>query len=281
MHTSSQFVRGSSFALLLAIPTGALSAQAALSPPAMVQATCETVKPGMGMAHDQHEVRWTRAIEATKGFTPALALQSMTGPTVTCWLTGVASYDALGKSYEVLMADPAYARALPSLVGADAQYISDIRTSIAMLRTDLSAGPMPNVLTRRFANWSVWNVRYGRETAFEAAVKAYTAAMTRAGVQPEIRVYQVMHGATGAVFWIMSSTASMAGFDTDMANDPKVAAAFTADDQKVFNEFFTNALVSTTSNLWSYVSTQSALTMEQRASDPFWKRPAPAAAPRP
>lgn len=281
MHSSSRYLRGSAFAVLLAIPSGALGAQAAVAPPAMVFTACETVKPGMGVAHDQHEERWSRAIEATKGFAPALALQSMTGPAVTCWLTGVASYDALGKSFETLLADPAYARALPSLVGADAQYLSDLRTSVAKLRPDLSAGPMPNVLTRRVANWSVWNLRAGREAAFEAAVKAYAAAMTRAGVQPDFRVYQVLHGVTGAVFWTMGSTASMAALDTQMANDPKIAAAFTADDQKVFNELFTNALVSTTSNLWSYVSAQSALTPEQRATDPFWKRTGPAAAQRP
>lgn len=162
-----------------------------------------------------------------------------------------------------------------------AQYLSDTRNYIAVLRPDLSAGPMPNLLTRRIANWAVWNVRAGREAAFEAAVKAYSAAMTRAGLQPEVRVFQVLHGATGAVFWTMGSSASMAALDTDMANDPKIAAAFTAEDQKVFNEFFTNALASTTSNLWSYVPAQSALTAEQRATDAFWKRSVPAAPRRP
>ena len=71
--------------MLLALPTGALGAQAAVSPPAMLLAQCETVKPGMTMAHDRHEERWSRAVEATKGFAPTLALQSMTGPAVTCW----------------------------------------------------------------------------------------------------------------------------------------------------------------------------------------------------
>lgn len=281
MRSASRYLGRSALVLLLASPIGALGAQAAVTPPAMIYATCETVKPGMTAAHDQHEERWSRAIEATKGFSSGLALQSMTGPTVTCWLTGAASYDAIGKSFETLMADPAYARELPSLLAADAQYLSDTRNYIARLRPDLSAGPMPNVLTRRVANWGVWNIRVGREAAFEAAVKAYAAAMTRAGLQPEFRVFQVLHGATGAVFWTMGSSASMAALDTEMANDPKIASAFTADDQKVFNELFTNALVSTTSNLWNYVPAQSALTAEQRASDPFWKRSAPAAARRP
>ena len=49
-------------------------------------------------------------------------------------------------------------------------------------------------------------------------------------------------------------------------------AGFNADDQKLFGEFFSKALVSVTSNIWTYNSELSILSAEQRATDPFWKR---------
>jgi hypothetical protein len=248
-----------------------LLAQATLMPPAMLSVSCEWVKAGMGPAHDQHEVGWARASEAVKGTASALAVQSMTGPGETCWLTAVASYDQIGKNLALYNADPVYSRALPSLVGTDAQYISDGRNYIAVLRTDLSAGEMPNVLSRRVTTWSEWRIRFGTEPAFVAAVKAYRAAATRAGANPEFRVYQVVQGAPAVTFWFFSSQASMAGFDAAMANEPKLAAAYTPDDIKVFDEATTKSIVFMSSNVWSYSSAQSALTPEQRASDPFWK----------
>ena len=38
----------------------------------------------------------------------------------------------------------------------------------------------------------------------------------------------------------------MAGFDGMMANSPKIVAAFTADDKKLFDDFFAKVVVSTT-----------------------------------
>ena len=254
-----------------------LHAQATMMPPAMLSVSCEWVKPGMGPAHDQHEEAWARASEAVKGFAPALAVQSTTGPAETCWLTSVASYDQLGKNNELFAKDPGYAAAMPSLVGNDGKFISEFRGYIAVLRTDLSAGEMPNVLTRRVMEWSEWRIRPGNGAAFDAAAKAYTAAAKRAGVNPEFRVFQVLHGAPGDTYWIFTSQTSMAGFDAMMASDPKILAAFTPDDGKLFDDFFAKAVVSVNSNIWTYNSAQSNLTPEQRASDPFWKlKPKPA-----
>jgi len=253
-----------------------LLAQAAVTPPAMMSVGCEAVKPGMGPAHDQHEERWARAGEAVKGGATSLAVQSATGPAVTCWLTAVANYDQIGKNNDLFAADPAYSKAAPSLIGGDAQFISDFRNYIAVLRPDLSAGEMPNVLSRRVTTWAEWRVRFGTEGLFMAALKAYRSAAVRAGANPEFRTYQVVQGAPSTTFWIFASATSMAGFDAVMANGAKIAAAYTPEDMKTFDEASTKSIMSTISNIWSYNSAQSTLTAEQRASDPFWKlKPAP------
>ena len=132
---------------------------------------------------------------------------------------------------------------------------------------------MPNVLTRRSMMWSDWRIRPGQEDTFATAVKTYRAAMERAGVKPDFRVYQVVQGAPRGTFWVFASRTSMAGFDADLLDNPKIGAALTADDHKFFDEFFSKAVMSETTNLWNYVPAQSALSAEQRASDPFWKRP--------
>ena len=247
-----------------------LLAQTTVKPSPMYSVGCEWVKPGMGPAHDQHEERWARAAEAVKGFASALAVQSTTGPAVSCWFTGLASYDQLGKNNDAYAADPAYTKAIPSLIGGDAQFISDNRTSIAVLRPDLSAGDMPNVLSRRLMNWGEWRIRFGMDAQFIAALKTFRAAAARAGVKTEFRTYEVVQGAPATTYWIISSESAMAGFDAVMANDPKIGAAYTPEDLKVF-EAATASIMSMVSNIWAYSSAQSQLTPEQRATDPFWK----------
>jgi hypothetical protein len=92
----------------------------------------------------------------------------------------------------------------------------------------------------------------------------------RAGVTPEFRTYEVVQGAPATTYWIISSESAMAGFDAAMANDPKIEAAYTAEDAKVF-EASVASIMSTVSNIWAYSPAQSQLTPEQRATDPFWK----------
>ncbi|MFI5232516.1 MAG: hypothetical protein ACHQSE_08380 [Gemmatimonadales bacterium] len=252
----------------------ALSAQASMTPPAMVNAVCETVRAGMGPAHDKHEESWARAGEAVKGSASTLALQSVTGPAVSCWLTVAASYADIGKNNDLSTNDPAYSKLLPSLVADDGKYISDARSYIAVLRPEMSAGEMPNVLTRRFTTWDEWRVRFGTEAMFIAAVKAYRAASIRAGANPEFRTYEVVQGASSTTYWMFSSTSTMAGFDAAMAGDDNTGAGFTADDHKILDEAAAKSVVSRVSNIWAYNSALSGLTAEQRGSDPFWKRKA-------
>jgi hypothetical protein len=259
---------------LLAQPAGGQAAERTF-----LSAICESVKPGQMIAHDQHEARWARAVEKAKGFTPALAVQSTTGPAVTCWLSLANSYDQVGKSYESLMADAAYAKALPSLLSGDAPFVSDTRSFIAVLRPDLSSGAIPDFLTRRVMEWGEWRVRFGTEQYFEAAVKTYRAAAIRAGAEPSFRVWRVRQGAPSATYWIMSSQDGMAGFDKAMAMEEKIGSAYTAEDLKVFDEATSKSNIFHTSHLWSYSPTQSALTAEQRASGPFWKLMTPSAKP--
>lgn len=246
-------------------------AQAGAMQPAMLSVICERVKPGMSLAHDKHEEAWARASESVQGFATSFAIQSMTGPQESCWLTRVANFEALGQNNERYASSTRYSAALPTLLGEDGKYVSDVRAYIAMLRTDLSEGASPTLAERRFTTWGEWRVRPGNGAIFAGALKAYVAAAKRAGNNPAFRVYQVMHGAPGETYWLFTSQATMAGFDAMMSSDPKTEAAFTADDLKVFEEFFTKVM-SMNSNLWSYNAAQSSLSADDRATDPFWKR---------
>lgn len=208
----------------------------------------------MGPAHDKNEVRWSMAQEAVKGVSSALALQRMTGPQVTCWLTSMANYDQIEKNNMLYEKDPAYSKATPTFVSADAPFVSDIRSYVAVLRADLSAGEMPNVLSRRVTTWGEYRNRFGMDGAFIKALKAYTAAATRAGAKPSFRVYQVRDGAPAGTYWMFTSEQHMAGFDAVMASGPKIAGAYTPEDLKTFDEAFTKSVTSVSTNLWSYNS---------------------------
>lgn len=283
--TMNTMFRGFSWAIAAGCGLGVATqaqAQSTTLQPGILSVICEWVKPGMGPAHDKHEEAWARASEGVKGFASSFAIQTMTGPAETCWLTKVSNFEALGKNFDAYTANPNYAAMLPSLLGEDAKYVSDTRSYIAVLRTDLSQGDMPTLQDRRYTEWGEWRIRPGSGPAFATALKGYVAAAKRAGVPLAFRVFQVMHGAPGETYWMFTTQATMAGFDAVMASDPKTVGAFTSDDNKLFDEFFAKAVVSTNSNIWAYSPAQSALTSEQRGSDPFWKlKPKPAPTKKP
>jgi hypothetical protein len=251
-----------------------VGAQASFTLGPYVYLGCETVRPGMWLAHDAHEAKWARAWEAAKTFRPALAMQQATGGTVTCWASPVDDYAGWERLNAAYNDDAAYAKAVPGLATADAQYISALIGYFAKFRPDLSSSDrLPNLLAQHSTIVEIWRVRIGQEPLFEAAAKAYFAAARRAGVEVTVQVYQSLQGEAASSFWVFSGAASFSAYDASTAAESRIFGAMTAEESKAWADLLARGVNTTPSNIWTFNAIQSQPTPAQRAFDKFWALP--------
>lgn len=256
-------------------PSATLRAQQNTTPNVWFVA-CNLLKPGTSAEMRENESAWARAYEKA-GVIGSIGMTSITGPAQVCWITNTSNYDGADKMFNKAgKTDAQFERATRN-------YASDARTYLAETIPTLLTPTDGNALKYQGITWQTWTIRPGTDALFRRAVSAYDAARKRAGVSVgDAVVVQPTQGAAQGVYWIMIGYRSMADMDRGMGEEAKVTAAFTADDQKVFQEFFEKAVVSSRSDNFRFSSQLSALSAEQRkAGGDFWKLPAPAAAKKP
>src|SRR2546427_3345503 len=167
--------------------------------------------------------------------------------------------------------------ALPILGRADAEVLTDARAIQAVARTDLSHGAFPDLAKMRFWEISIFRVRPGHESDFEAAAKVYGAATDRAATGFSYRVYQITAGLPEPTFLVFASVESYARFDGIMASGQKTMQSFTPGERATMQKFSNEALINSETNRFALNPPMSYVSAETRATDPaFWmpKRPA-------
>jgi hypothetical protein len=247
------------------------------SQPPLLTIYREQVKVGRGAEHERIEAGWPAAFAKAKSPNYYLAAISLTGAQEAWFLAPFASNAAYADELKLQSSDTALAAALARLARADAEVLNDSRTIQAMARTDLSHGAFPDLTKVRFWEITIFRVRPGHESEFEAAAKVYGAATDRAATGFSYRVYQIMAGMPGPTFLVFTSVESYAQFDAVMANGQKTMQSFTADEQATMQKFSTDALINSETNRFALNPTMSYVSAETRATDPaFWmpKRPA-------
>jgi hypothetical protein len=247
-----------------------LSAQEA---PAVLSVFCNTIKPGAFGDMIRNETAWARAYERDKEIPMTIGLTSVTGPPSACWMMGHESVAAYGQVMQRSGAIDARFEA------GSARYALTGRGHIARLRPDLSYGT-PDVLQKQAMMWLTIRGPAGSSEVVAAAMKAFAAARTRAGLQNDWRVYQVMQGAPAETWWVLSSVKDLATFDQNFADDPKIGAVMTADDQKIFEAYFARITLSS-ADLWMYNPLISSIPAADRKANPGWALPVQAAAKKP
>lgn len=246
--------------------------------PNLLQITREEVKVGHAADHEKTEAGWPAAYDKAKSPYYYLAFVSLTGPPEAWFVTPFESHQAAGESMKQERGDAVLAAELARLSRADAEHISNLRTIQAIARKELSHGDYPDTAKQRFWEITTFRVRPGHEGDFEAAAKAYGAAVTRAGTSVSFRVYQVIAGMPTPTFLVFSSVTSFAAFDKGMSDDLAIMKAFNEQDQKVFQKFFNEAVITSDTQRFELNPQMSYVSAEVRASDPaFWmprKKPA-------
>jgi hypothetical protein len=247
------------------------------SQPSLLTIYREQVKVGRGAEHERIEAGWPAAYAKAKSPNYYLAAASLTGAPEVWFLAPFASNAAYGDQMKLESSDTVLAAELARLARADAEVLNDSRTIQALARTDLSHGAFPDLAKVRFWEITIFRVRPGHESEFEAAAKVYGASTDRAATGSTYRIYQVTAGMPEPTFLVFSSVESYAQFDATMANGQKTMQSFTPDEQATMAKFFTDGLINSETNRFALNPTMSYVSAETRATDPaFWtpKRPA-------
>ena len=266
--------------MLVALPSllciGATAAQAQgpalpTAQPALITIYREHVKAGRATEHEGIEAGWPAAYAKARSPNYYLAMTSLTGANEAWFIAPFASNAAVADQMKLESSDTALAAELARLSRADAEVLTDFRIIQAVARTDLSHGAFPALARMRYWEITIFRVRPGHESDFEAAAKAYAAASDRAATGASYRVYQITAGMLEPTFLVFQSVESYAQFDGMMANGRKTMQSFTPAELATMQKFFTEGLVNSETNRFALNATMSYVSAETRATDPgFW-----------
>jgi len=264
--------------LCISAPAGPAQGQALpTSQPALITIYREQVKLGRGTEHERIEAGWPAAYAKAKSPNYYLAMTSLTGPNEAWFIAPFASNAAVADQMKLESSDTALAAELTRLYRADAEVLTDLRIIQGVARTDLSHGAFPDLARMRFWEITIFRVRPGRESDFEAAAKVYGAATDRAATGVGYRVYQITAGMPEPTFLVFASVESYAQFDGMMASGQQTMQSLTPDERVTMQKFLTEALVNSETNRFALNPTMSYVSAATRATDAaFWmpKRPA-------
>jgi hypothetical protein len=265
---------------LAALAPVALGAQAAApAPPNRILAVFrETVKIGKGGQHDAHETAWAAANAAAKYPMPMLAAQATTGANETWYMSAFPTWAAFEQANKAVDANPALAAIGKQYSAKEDEFLSDGRSMLLERRDDLSYGPPADLAASRFFTITRYTIRPGHAAEFEENRKMIKAAHETAHMADGQSVWESRSGApTGTVFTIVAHK-TMAELDSAaMTHGAAYQAALGgAEAQKKMQANIGAAVISSESNNFAFVPSQSLPPAEWIAADPgFWK-PKPA-----
>jgi hypothetical protein len=255
---------------LLAQTTGLPTSQ-----PGMLVIYQEDVKVGHRADHEKTEVGWPAAFERAKFPDYYIALVSMTGPNVAWFVQPTESNAAIGESLKREFGDPTLRAELERLSRADAEHLTGQRTIHAVARKDLSYGAYPDTTRERFWEITTFRVRPGHSMAFAEAVKAYGAAVKRAGLTISYRTYEVVAGEPSPTYLVFVSAPALGAFDATMQHEEAMWKAATTEERGVLDKAMKESVLMTVTQRFALNGPMSHVPREVRDQDSdFWK-PAP------
>ena len=231
----------------------------------------EEVKIGRNADHEKIEAGWPAAYERAKSSDYYLALVGMTGVNETWFLAPQESNAAVETMAAHDAADKQLQSELQRLRKADAELLSNYRVMQTVARPDLGYGAYPNLAKQRFWEITWFRLKPGHEQQWESAAKTYIAVTKRAAPDASFQMYQIIAGAPGPTFLVISSVESLADFDKVMSDDEKTWMAMTAEEMAVMQKVSTDGLINSETNRFRLSPAMSHVPNAVRESDPsFW-----------
>jgi hypothetical protein len=249
------------------------------APPKVLNVVREVVKPGKGgAAHERTESAFVRAMTAAKATDHYIALDSLTGPSRTLFLSGYDNFAEWEKIQRAEQANATLSDALDRAGQADGDLLQSYETSTYVLNSAQSNAAADGLAGARYFEIEVFGIKPGHEADWDAAVKLVIPALAKANPDDHWAMYDRVYGGP-FVAVVMRPLKSAAQIDQSFASDPKFAAAMGEDGMKKLDELSASAMESHESNLFVINPRISYVSAEMMAADPtFWKRAAAPAA---
>jgi hypothetical protein len=258
---------------LLALVAGsaadALAQSLPTSQPQFLQIYRETIKPGRTFEHAKWEAGWPAAFEKAKSKYTYIAISSLTGPSEAWFISPFASQAAYGESLAAEQ-DPVLGPELERLSKGDAEFISDWTSVQAVAVPDLSHGAFPDMSKVRFYEVTTFRVKPGYYDEWVAATKAYKSAAARSAPSAGWRTYEVVAGAPGGTYLLMSTVGSFAEFDKMAAEGEATWKNMTAEESAALGKFMKEGLLSTVTQRFRVDPAMSYVDAATKAKDAFW-----------
>ena len=259
---------------LLALAAGSaatvLAQSMPTSQPTFLHIFRESVKAGRAAEHSKWEAGWPAAFEKAKSKYNYIAITSVTGPAEAWYISPFASQAAYGDSLADEK-DPVLGPELERLSKGDAEFVSDVTAVQLTAMPELSHGSFPDMSKVRFYEVTTFRVKPGYYNEWVAATKAYKSAAARSAPGAGWRTYEVVAGAPGGTYLVMSSTGSFADFDKMASEGEATWKNMTAEESAVLGKFMKEGVISTVTQRFRVDPAMSYVDAATRAKDPaFW-----------
>jgi len=254
---------------------GAVSASAQTQPelPRVLWIYREDAKPARGATHQKVEQgfaqHWAKAKVA-----PFLGMEALSGnANEVMFLSGYDSLASMEKDYQ-MFGKAATGPDYEALTRQEAELINSVRSSVAVLRPDLSYHPekMLGMLPQcRYFSIETFRVRLGKDAEFAAGGKMFQDAFEKLKRPQPYAMYQVIMGAPEGTYLLFSPMKSLKQVDDDFENQGALMQAFGEENLKNLMKNTGDVFLSMESNVYAFNPNMSNVSKEFAAGDPkFW-----------
>ena len=230
----------------------AQSADIAAAPPAILQIQREFLKPGKsGNLHERSEAAFVRAQDAAKSHIYYLGMNSLSGPSLSMFVSGFPTFAALEHENAMIAANPSLSTAFDKATLSDGDLLNAYETAIFSYRRDLSLVSGKSIISTRFAEYDQWRVKPGHEAEFKEIADIYADGFKKAMPGVDYAVYQSQYGKdNGSLFLVILNFDSLAGADALLQGLDKMAAAEGKETMARLDALQSSAIESVQSNLF-------------------------------
>ena len=240
------------FLAFAATATATLNAQTSMENemPKILVVQREFLKPGrIGSNHERTEKLFVQAMTAARSASYYFALDSMSGPSRSLFLSGYDSLAAWEKQNKADDKNATLTAALDHASLVDGEQQSGYEQGVFAYRDDLSLHPGP-LTGIRYIELTLFEVKPGHEHEFEELEKMYENYMKNMPNQNWVTL-QAIYGVTeGSRYLVMTSYKELGDADQSFKDSGAFMKSSSAADKKRMAEIESSSLISEQTNLF-------------------------------
>jgi hypothetical protein len=255
-------------------------AQSGLTLPQVLVITREDVKPGKGMAHEQIEKGFARALAKHK-VQPYLAMEALSGNAgEAMFISGYASFAEFEKDFQNFgkASNGPSKTEFADLNRQEADLVAGVQAWVAVYRPDLSYRGdhlMAMLPQSRYFQVLNFRVRMGRDDDFVEGSKLYLGTFEKLKSERAYVMYQVVMGAPAGTYLLFTPLKSLKELDDEMAGEKAFMEAMGAENLQRLEKRSGDVFLSTRADLYAFNPEMSNVSKEFAAGDPKYWTPTP------